>query len=240
MSDELKANDINSLFENGKIEELKKPKNNKEPKNYDNKDEMSNILDNDDTKVTPDIILETLNKVDKDNHTDAVIIADLSRIKNVTDDMTFDNIPEENREYIDQIVVEQSKFDMYTLDNNIFNITLKFDSAKDAYMKELNELLNRYRVMQEDLIEKGKNNEAIMLMFSFIPNELKGRGVLNVAFPISYFRILDDNNVNATFLMQFYVDNLQFGEIKIDDDVKSEIIADTMREMEEGTNGSLF
>ncbi len=190
-------------------------------------------------EVTPDNIVTALQAVDENGHSAAVIVADISRLHNVTPNMTLEEVPEENREYVDQIVVKNAAFDMYTLDGHLFNVILRFDSAKDAYMKELNEFMHRYRVMQEDIAITGADTVA-MFTLTLMPEIMKGQGVMNATFPVGYFRILDDNGVNSSFMFQFYVENIQFMKLEIDDETKSEITADAMREVEQGTGGSLF
>ena len=201
--------------------------------------EMENVFGEPKMEITPDNIVTALQVLDENGHCPGVIVADISRLHNVTENMTLEDISEENREYVDQIVVENAAFDIYSLDGNLFNLILRFDSAKDAYMKELNEFMNRYRVMQEQVALTGAN---VVPMFSLtlMPNIMNGQGVMSATFPIAYFRVLDDNGENCSFLIQFNVGNIQFSKLEIDDETKAEITADAMREAERGAGGKLF
>jgi len=195
---------------------------------------------NEEVLITPETILDALMSTDEEGYSDAVMVADLARLHNVTPETTLENIPEEDHEYVDQMSIEGATFDMYTMDGKLFNMVLHFDSERDAYMKELNELLNRYRAMQEQIAENGEEGTVAMLSLTLMPNELNGKGALFASFPVSYFRVLDDNGTNASFLLQFYEENLEFMKLDVDEETRAEITADVMREMEEGTGGSLF
>ena len=241
MNEDIKTNDVdlNSLFE----EPIPEPETKPILEPSDNTDSFAAEPDKtEDVEITPDSIIDALDQLNEDGYTDAVIVADLSRLHNVTKDTTLDNISEDDREYVDQIKIENAVFGMYSMDGNLFNVTLKFDTVKDAYMKDLNELLNRYRVMQEQIATSEETDTMAMFTLTLMPNKLNGLGVLNISFPVAYFRVLDDNGVNATLLMQFYVDNLEFMKLNIDEDTRAEISADVMREaeVENGSGGSLF
>ncbi len=237
MNEDIKTNDVdlNSLFE----EPIPEPETNPILEPSDNTDSLAAESDKtEDVEITPDSIIEALDQLNEDGYTDSVIVADLSRLHNVTKDTTLDNISEDDREYVDQIKIENAVFGMYSMDGNLFNITLKFDTVKDAYMKDLNELLNRYRVMQEQIATSEDTDTMAMFTLTLMPNKLNGLGVLNISFPVAYFRVLDDNGVNTTLLMQFYVDNLEFMKLNIDEDTRAEISADVMRETEAENSGS--
>lgn len=191
-------------------------------------------------EINADTIIDALYEVDEQNHTKATIVADLSRLHNVTSETKLDNIPDEDREYIEQFVIENCEFAMYSMDGNLFNVTLRFDTEKDAYMAELNQLLKRTTLMQQSIAENDIKDTAAMFSLTLLPDSLEGRGLATMSFPVSYFRVLDDNGVNATMLMQFYIDNLEFIKIDIDEDVRAQMTADAMREVEAGTGGSLF
>ncbi len=188
--------------------------------------------------VTPDTILSGLTTLNSDGHSDAVIIATLERLHNVSDLTTIEDLSEEDREYVDEMVIEDAGVDLYSLDGQLFNLILKFDTVKDAYLKELNEICNRYRAM----LEKSTDDNDIvpMLSLTLMPESLKGYGMLNLTFPVGFFRILDDNGVNASMLIQFMAENVQFQALDIDEETKSNLTADVMRELEESGDGSLY
>ena len=193
-----------------------------------------------DIEITPDTIIDSLYTLNETEHTDAVIVAELSKLHNVTENTILDEVSEDDREYVDQITVENTLLDIYTLDGELYNVVFNFDSVKDVYMKELNELLNRYRMMQEQIATNGENGTVAMFSVTFMPNRLDGHGILTASFPVAFFRVLNDNDVNASLLIQFHESSLQFSKIEIDDELKAEITADVMREINEGTDGDFF
>ncbi len=192
-------------------------------------------------EVTPDLILKYLTETDENGHSQAVIVASLERLHNVTEGKLLEDIPEDDREYVDDMVIEGAAIDIYSLDGQLYNLILKFDTVKDAYLKEINEMCNRYRDMQESMsINDVPNTELAYMSITLMPNQLQGYGALSLSFPIGYFRVLDDNGVNASMLLQFTNENVQFQALEMDSETRSELVADVMREMEEGKDGQIY
>ncbi len=192
-------------------------------------------------EITPDTILKHIVDEDEDGHSPSVIIVTLERLHNINEGTVMEEIPEEDREYVDDMVIEGASVDLYTLDGQLYNLILKFDTANDAFLKSLNEICNRYRAMREDdANEKASDPGLATLSVTIMPDTLKGYGALSLMFPVGYFRVLDDNGVNASMLLQFMDENVQFQSIDISSEMRSEITSDVMREAEEGNDGSLF
>ncbi len=231
---------LNSLFETPIPEPGKSVSKENESENKVIEFPGVNKDDNEGIEISPDVIFTSLLKLKENGYTDAIILVTLERLHHVTENTTLDSISEDDRELVDQIEIENTVFDMYTLDGNLVNVTYRFDTVKDAFMKDLNEILNRYKNMQEQIAESDATDTVAMITFTLVPNALDGQGVLTMRFPMAFFRVLDDNGVNATMLVQFNYNNLEFLKIDIDEDTKSEITADVMREFEVGSGGSLF
>ncbi len=193
-------------------------------------------------EITSDTIPKGILTLNDEGHSDSVIVASLERLHNVQDGAVIEELSEDDREQIDGMTIEGAAVDIYTLDGHLFNLILKFDTVKDAYLQELHDILNRYRVMQESMAANDSvpETEAAMFSISLMPESLNGFGALTLTFPAAYFRILDDNGVNASMLIQFYEENLQFQTLDIDEDMQSELTADVMREFEEGEGGQIF
>ena len=193
-------------------------------------------------EITADTILEGILRLNKEGHSECVIMATLERLHNIHEGESIEELSEDDREQIDSMAVEGAVVDIYSLDGHLFNLVLSFDSVKDAYLLELNQILNRYRSMQESIASADNvpDTDAAMFTMSLMPESLNGFGAMTLTFPAAYFRILDDNGVNASMLIQFYADNIQFQLIDMDEELKSELTADVMREMEEGTGGQIF
>ena len=196
----------------------------------------------DNISVTPEAILDAIMDKDDLGHSPCTIVATIEKLHNVEDNMDLSDVPDDDHEYIDDIAIEDCEVDVYTLDGMIFNLVLRFDNAKSVYLKELNELCNRYRTMQEDMATNPDADPSIVPMLSiiFMPLKMHGQGAMTVSFPIGYFRTLDDDGINCSFHMQFWNTNVSFTKIDIDDESKAELTADVLRELEEGTSGQLF
>lgn len=193
-------------------------------------------------EISGETILDAILDLDDNNHTKSIIIAAIEKLHNVDDGVDLSEVPDEDHEYIDDITIEDCSVDMYTLDGIIFNLVLKFDNPKNAYLKELNELCNRYRAMQEDMATNPNADPTIVPMFSltFMPYKFDGKGAMVATFPIGYFRVLNDDGVNCSFFLQFWANNVSFTKIDIDEETKSEMVADVLREVEKGSGGQLF
>lgn len=175
------------------------------------------------------------------NHSNTYTIAMIQKLHGITEDtQSIDDIPEENREYVDDIEVADCRIDMSSLDGNHVIVTLTFDSIHSAYLKELNEILNRYRIIQEDLSVNGTDDTAAMFSLIFMPRKMEGLASCQLNFPIMYSRVLAENDVNCAMQLLFNMSDMKFALLDIDDDTDAEITADAMREAESGTGGYIF
>lgn len=199
-------------------------------------------IKNGDMEINAETILSEIMDIDDNGHSKSIIIAAIEKLHNVEEDMDLSLVSDDDHEYIDDITIEDCRIDMYTLDGIIFNLVMKFDNSKSAYLKEINEMCNRYRVMQEDMATNPNSDASIVPMMSltFMPHSMNGQGAMVLSFPIGFFRVLDDDGVNCSFFMQFWATNVSFTKIDIDEDMKSELTADVLRELEQGNNGQMF
>lgn len=203
-------------------------------------EEVSNRPDINSIKSVDDV-LEMIMEANPDDpeHSNCLILAAIQKLHGIEEGMNIDDIPEEDREYVDDIEVSDCKVDIYSMDGRMTTLLLTFDSVHSAYLKELNELINRYRVMQEDLAMKSSDTAA---MFSIIlmPRRMEGLASCTMNFPLMYARVLSDNDVNCSFQMMFDINDINFAVLDIDEETDAEITANAMRSAEEGTGGNLF
>lgn len=231
------AMDVTGLFETDEeIDMTNIPK----PENYieetHKKADITQIKSVDDLM---DMIME--NDPDDKNHSNTFIIAMIQKLRGITPELeSLDDIPEENREYVDDIEVADCRIDVYSLDTRFVNIILTFDSVHSVYLKELNELLNRYRVIQEDVAINGKEDMAAMFSLIFMPKRMEGLAQCQMNFPIMYTRVLAENDVNCAMQLLFDINDVKFSLLNVDDDTDAELTAEAMRDAESGTGGYLF
>ena len=221
---------------------------------YDNQDfvpssdftTMENTISNEEIFGTEerdfdaDDIINGMKEVDEDGHSTGIMIASLSVCHNVTEDMSLDDVKEEDREHVEDMQIASVKFDMYSLDGHLINLILTADTPKDAYLNDLYQLLNRYRRLQENIAAKGNNTDVPLFTFTAMPGTLNGRGVMSAVFPVAYFRVLNDNCENTSLMMQFYEDSISFVALNISEEEKTDMIAGVMREVEASENTSMF
>ena len=194
-------------------------------------------------ELTPDSVIDMITARDEDGHSPCVIVAAIQKLVNVTDDMTLETIPEENVIPVDDIQIEDCAVSMYSLDGAHVNVKLEFDSVKSAYLRELNDLLNRYRFAQQSMQENEESREGntyVMFSLTFVPKNTKRYCACQATFPISYDRVLDDNDVNCSMALLFMAENIQCQAIDIPEEVETELVADALREAEQGTGGNIF
>jgi len=188
-----------------------------------------------------DTILGLINSVDKDGYCPCYMIVSLELYKDITSDMTLMDVPEENKNIVDDMQIEDCSVDLYTMDGELVNAVFTFNSDRNAYLQELKRLLDRYRLMQDDIASNPDANDRMAVFtLAFMPKALNGKGLMQISFPVSYFRTLDDAGLNVCMHMMFHMNNVQFMKIDIDEETEAEITADILREMEGGTGGALF
>ena len=187
--------------------------------------------------ITADIIMEKILEKDEDGFSPSVISVTLERFNNFTGDM---NVPDEDREYIDAVNVERAAIDVSTFDGELFNLFFDFESPKSVILRELNELLVRYRTMTEEFATNGITDKLAVITVMIAPRELNGMGMLKLTMPTLYTRVLSDSGENAAFLMQFRKEFIEFMQLDISEEEKLQMQAEAMRILEAGTGGNLF
>ena len=187
--------------------------------------------------ITADTIMEKILEKDEDGFSPSVISVTLERFNNFTGDM---NVPDEDREYIDAVNVERAAIDVSTFDGELFNLFFDFESPKSVILRELNELLVRYRTMTEEFATNGITDKLAVITVMIAPRELNGMGMLKLTMPTLYTRVLYDSGENAAFLMQFRKEFIEFMQLDISEEEKLQMQAEAMRTLEAGTGGNLF
>ena len=187
--------------------------------------------------ITADTIMEKILERDEDGFSPSVISVTLERFNNFTGDM---NVPDEDREYIDAVNVERAAIDVSTFDGELFNLFFDFESPKSVILRELNELLVRYRTMTEEFATDGITDKLAVITVMIAPRELNGMGMLKLTMPTLYTRVLSDSGENAAFLMQFRKEFIEFMQLDISEEEKLQMQAEAMRVLEAGTGGNLF
>ena len=187
-----------------------------------------------------DEIIAMITSTNEEGQSPATIYVALERISNVTENMSIEDIKEDDREMVEDLVVKDCTIDMFSMTTDIANLVFNFDSPKSAYLQEFYSILNRYRMMQEALAQENKDNVLPMISISIVPEHLMGQGIMMAAFPLAFFRTLDDSGLNTSLHTLFYTENIQFSRIEITEEEQREAIADVMRDMSSGTGGDLF
>lgn len=187
--------------------------------------------------ITADTIMEKILERDEDGFSPSVISVTLERFNNFTGDM---NVSDEDREYIDAVNVERAAIDVSTFDGELFNLFFDFESPKSVILRELNELLVRYRTMTEEFATNGISDKLAVITVMIAPRELNGMGMLKLTMPTLYTRVLSDSGENAAFLMQFRKEFIEFMQLDISEEEKLQMQAEAMRTLEAGTGGNLF
>lgn len=193
-----------------------------------------------DLEFNSEDILQAILSVNEEGHSPSFITASLERIKNVKEGMTLADVADEDREYVDQMQIEYCAVDIDTLDGELMQVILSFDSPNDAYLEELNEFMHRYKIMQREIAAAEDESQIPLMSLTFAPEELQGFGILQFSFPVMYTRCLNDAGTNAAMVMLFHIGNMEFAKINISDEDLTELKANIYREVEAGTGGALF
>lgn len=184
--------------------------------------------------ITAENIFNEVTSVDESGHAPCVIMATIEQLHDVNEKMEVVDIPEENRELLEDLELKFCKVSLSTLDNAIINVVLQFDSPEDAYKKDLLEMLDRYKSIMEDVTRDESGNMSLpMFSIAFAPDRYAGRAALVFSFPITYFKTLDEEDQATCIQLMFYADNMNYQLLSISDDDLADFEAELMREAEE-------
>jgi hypothetical protein len=190
--------------------------------------------------VDAELIVSLINSTDKDGYSPCLVNASLERFTNIQPEKTLSDYTEDERTYIDGVDLSNCAINIHTFDGDLVNLILTFDSPKDSYLRELNELCNRYRIAADELTAKETDDAAVSLTITIVPKDLDGRAMVTLTLPTLFCRTLSDDGENASMLLQFHMGCVDFLAINVTDEEVTEITSDIMRQEEMGTNGQLF
>ena len=191
--------------------------------------------------IDADRLLSDILKLDKDNHSNCQIMFLLERLHDIQDGMTLDDVPEEKKEWIEDMQIENAALDIFSLDGETSCLNFVFDTEKDIYIREINDIMNRYRIAQQQLQEDelGKN-DLIMLSVLLMPYETEYQAFLQFAFPFWWGRVVGDTGKGNIMTLMFHNDNIDAIQIDMTEDELSTIKADVLRDINNGMGGDLF
>lgn len=189
-------------------------------------------------EITSDSIHEQIISQNEDGYSPCTIVAVLEEIVNVQGNESLEEIDDEHRHEVESAFVEYCKVDVFSLDGNLINVVLTFDSPTDAYLKDLFNMLNRYKRMTahfgEQIADAGENDLVTVPMFSlqFMPEIFEAHAVAMYSFPIAFFKTLDEDGRQCNLHLLFDAGNVYYSEINLSEEELSDITANVLREMQ--------
>ncbi len=189
-------------------------------------------------EITPDSILAEIISQDENGYSPCTIAAVLNELVNITGNESLDEIDEEHTNEVESDIIEYCKVDVYSLDGNLMNVVFTFDSPTDAYLKDMYDLLNRYKRMLSHYAEKnadipeGEPVTVPMFSIQILPNVFRGKAAAMYSFPIAFFKTLDNNGREVNLHLLFDAENTVYSQVDISEDELSDITADVLREMQ--------
>lgn len=190
--------------------------------------------------VDAELIVSLINSTDEDGYSPCFVNASLERFTNIQEGKALSDYTEDERTYVDGVDLSNCAINVHTFDGDLVNLILTFDSPKDSYLRELNDLCNRYRIASDELTAKETDDVAVSLTVTIVPKDLNGRAMMTLTLPTLFCRTLSDDGENASMLLQFHMNCVDFLAINVTDEEVTEITSDIMRQEEMGTNGQLF
>lgn len=192
-------------------------------------------------EIDADRLLEDILKLDKGGHANCQILFSMERLHNVKEGMSLDDVPDEDREWLDDLQVENAAIDVYSMDGEISCLNLVFDNDKDVYIREINDMMNRYRLAQEQLqTEETAKSDMIMLSVLLMPYETDYQAFLQFAFPFWWGRVVGATGQGNIMTLMFHNNNIDATQIDMTEDELNTVKADVMRDLESGEGGSMF
>ena len=201
--------------------------------------EVTNSLSTDGLTIDADSIFAAMTQINESGHSPNMITVSLERINKIVPGQAYIDYSDEEKEFIDSVDIGDCAVDLSSLDGNLFNLMLTFDTRESVYLKDLNDILNRYRHVLEEYATQGVTDKGVVLSVIIAPDVFKGRGMCVLNMPTMFVRCLADNGENASMLMQFYVQDVDFYSIEMTEEDEINLTADAMRLVSAG-DGSLF
>lgn len=183
-------------------------------------------------EITADDVNNEILATNEDGYCPCTIVAMIEALHDVHDGDDFDEITEDQREIVDDIIIEYCDVDLYSIDGDLLNVILTFETPQDEYLKDLMEMLDTYRQMAEEHVD-NKNVTIPMFSLSFIPEKYDGKVGATFSFPLSYFRTLDGNDQETQAHLIFNMENASYQQFDIDEDTMAEIEADVLRDIDQ-------
>lgn len=122
-------------------------------------------------EITADDVNNEILATNEDGYCPCTIVAMIEALHDVHDGDDFDEITEDQREIVDDITIEYCDVDLYSIDGDLLNVILTFETPQDEYLKDLMEMLDTYRQMAEEHVD-NKNVTIPMFSLSFIPGKV--------------------------------------------------------------------
>lgn len=191
-------------------------------------------------KLTAEDIFKQILIHNEDGYAADFIVATVERIHGLLQ-KGMENITEDDEELVVQVQPEFCKLEIYALTDDVWTVSLIFDSKNDAYLTDLVIALDKYRemVMNERVkaMEKeGYVPEAIPIFkISFFPYSTGGLAVGTFSDPIDYYRTLEDKDKCGIHFL-FANDTMNFEQVSATEDEIADIQADVIREESEKQN----
>ena len=183
-------------------------------------------------EITADDVNNEILATNEDGYCPCTIVAMIEALHDVHDGDDFDEITEDQREIVDDITIEYCDVDLYSIDGDLLNVILTFETPQDEYLKDLMEMLDTYRQMAEEHVD-NKNVTIPMFSLSFIPEKYDGKVGATFSFPLSNFRTLDGNDQETQAHLIFNMENASYQQFDIDEDTMAEIEADVLRDIDQ-------
>lgn len=185
-------------------------------------------------KLTAEDIFKEMQVVNKEGYSANAITATFEKLHNVAK-KGINNLDQEDRELIQMVTPEFCKTEFYALANDVWVVSLIFDSQNDAFLTELYDQLTNYKNMVMHERQKAMDDENYIpevipnYTISFIPYTLGGFGIGTFSDPIDYYKTLEDNGAGGLHIL-FSNDGMDFEQVTMTEDELTDVQAEVMRE----------
>lgn len=191
-------------------------------------------------KLTAEEIFKQILLKNEDGYTASYIVSSVEKIHGLIQ-KGMENITTDDEELVAQVEPEFCVVELYSLTDDVWVVSLIFDSQNDAYLLDLVASLDKYREMLMNERMKGMEKEDYVpkavpvYKISFFPYSLGGLAVGTFSDPIDYYRTLEDDNKCGLHIL-FSNDTMDFEQIEVTEDEIADIQADVIREENEKDN----
>ncbi len=171
--------------------------------------------------ITQEMLIEEMCGTDEDGYTRCTVLLQSSVVPDATPESINQIIVAEQTSDAEELAdhdeadekfntsLQRCKCDVYTLDGQVVNLVLTFDSALDQDKNSLLDALRDYRTDMQKFEDATEPADYPVIRLYFMPFKYPGQGMATFTQPFAFFETIpQDNDTARSVHMLFNIDNM--------------------------------